>query len=145
MENVVGYKTAMNRKALSAPMVFLQEKEYLTGDCLDYGCGKGYDAKVLGIDSFDPFYKPEKPGKLYNTITCNYVFNVLEPEKVDETMIAIQALLKDEGIAFISVRNDIKGESQKGKDCIQYNRELELPLVKKNGNFRMYLLTKNNY
>ena len=41
--------TAISRKAPSRPMRFLQEHDLLKGRMLDYGCGRGTDAKFLAL------------------------------------------------------------------------------------------------
>lgn len=122
LKAIVGHKTAINRSDLSAPMQYLSERELLKGNnILDYGAGRGQDADRLGIDKYDPFAHLIKnpdtdkfdlthnkwPRKKYDTITNNYVLNVIESEdKIDETIEKIQSLLKDDGLAYITVRRD---------------------------------------
>lgn len=102
------YKTAITRKRLSAPTRFLQEKGLLVGKVLDYGCGKGTDAFLLGADKYDPHFFPEEPKRLYDTIICIYVLNTVPPADTDRIVYKIRSLLKKGGIAYLAVRNDAK-------------------------------------
>jgi len=82
---------------------------YLIGKTLDYGCGHGYDAYLYKMDLYDPFYFPLMPEGPYDTITCNYVLNVIESPVERRFVISdIQSLLAENGNAFITVRNDVK-------------------------------------
>lgn len=71
------HKTAISRTRLSKPMSLFEEYGLLLGNVLDYGCGKGTDVEFLGIEGYDPFYFPELPRKLYDTVTMNYVINTI--------------------------------------------------------------------
>jgi SAM-dependent methyltransferase len=114
----------------------------LEGDCLDYGCGKGYDADSLGIPGYDPNHRPElQPGQ-YDTIICNYVLNVIEsPGKRFDTVMHIMSLLRPGGTAYISVRNDsfVEGYTSRGT----WQGKVSVPfgtLHKKCSGYRMYLV-----
>ena len=66
---VSGYKTAMSRKSESLPLRTILDRVYKNNSIadttvLDYGCGKGADAKHLlnytdSVDSYDPYWKPD--------------------------------------------------------------------------------------
>ncbi|MBY0525572.1 MAG: hypothetical protein K2R98_19360 [Gemmataceae bacterium] len=79
-------RTAITRTSLSAPMAWLHQQGKLTGKCLDYGCGKGFDCDALGILGFDPNHRKSLADLKamltggFRTITCNYVLNVIESE-----------------------------------------------------------------
>lgn len=105
----VAHKTAIVRKKPSAPMVRLKAAGRLVGKMLDYGSGRGFDAKHFGMDSYDPYYSPIMPDGLFDTITCNYVLNVVESitERV-AIMRDIRSRLNCNGRAYITVRNDKK-------------------------------------
>lgn len=131
---VIGYKTAISRHKPSAPMKYLYSQKLFKGKVLDYGCGKGFDANYYKLDRYDPYYYPTaaswfKPGK-YNTITCNYVLNVVSPDEIPRILQSIKALLAPKGTAYITVRRDLKEDAVKGKDCLQYQVYLDLPVVK---------------
>lgn len=138
--------TAINRKQLSTPMRKLQQNSLLKGKLLDYGSGRGNDAKLLGMDQYDPYYYPTYPNEnSYDTITCNYVLNVVTGSEQVSILSNLQKLLTPEGKAYVSVRNDLKRPQQKGRGCKQVQVHLTLPIVAQNSNFKMYLLTKNSY
>jgi hypothetical protein len=138
--------TAINRTKLSTPMRKLQENGLLIGNVLDYGSGRGNDAKLLGIEQYDPYYHPTYPNEnQYDTITCNYVLNVVTGSEQVSILSNLQKLLTTGGKAYVSVRNDLKLPQQKGRGCKQVQVHLTLPIVTQNSNFKMYLLTKTSY
>ena len=144
------HKTAMSRNSLSSAAKYLVEEDLLKGRVLDYGCGKGYDAKELRLYSFDPYYTSctiiDKEGRptwmqKYDTIMCNFVLNTLPKDEWEVVLDNIKKLLAKRGTAYIAVRNDRKnlnGITKKG--TFQIFVELDLPVVKKTGNFIMYSL-----
>ena len=141
-------KTAISRKTVSAPMKFLFDNAYLEneeGEMLDYGCGKGFDADHFNMDKYDLNHFPETPNKKYDLITCNYVLNVIEVEEDRVTVLnKIKSLLKPKGIAYISVRRDVKRDGFTSKGTFQANVELGLPLiVEKKNKFSIYELLEN--
>ena len=142
--------TAIKRKALSTPMKYLVDHDLLKGAVLDYGCGKGDDCDALAIAGYDPFHRPMSmdmtPDSVYDTITCNYVLNVIEDafERM-EVIAQIRRLLTEKGTAYISVRNDakaLKGYTSKG--TWQGHIILDLPIVKKTSGFIMYKVKKHD-
>lgn len=140
--------TAMNRKKLSTPMQYLDQHNLIEGDSLDYGSGRGNDAKLLGMNTYDPYYQPTWPiDQEYKTITCNYVLNVLPYEEREETICKMINLLALNGIIYLSVRNDIKGGQQAGKGCTQYNvtiptsKHYNFKQIKKTSSYRLYFIT----
>jgi hypothetical protein len=138
-------KTAISRTKPAKPMTILSDKGLLKGKKLDYGCGKGLDAETFKMEKFDPHYFPDKPKSLFDTITCQYVLNVVEKEKEAAILKDIQKLLKKEGKAYITVRRDIQKEGLTSKKTFQRNVVLDLPVIseKKNG-FCIYELSKNS-
>jgi len=134
--------TAIARKATSKPMRYLSASGKLLGRVLDFGCGRGYDADAIGCERFDPHYFPSMPDGVFNTIMCNYVFNVIPSlTERDELIGRFRAYLAPGGIAFISVRNDrsnLNGWTNRG--TWQGFIELDLPIEKSNRNFVMYRL-----
>lgn len=107
--------TAKERTKLSFPSQWLLNNNRLHGDILDFGCGFGFDTIDLQnqgfqIDGYDKFHKPEYPAKKYDTIICNYVLNVLQPDEQPEVLMAISELLKPEGKAYFTVRRDLTYE-----------------------------------
>ena len=139
-------KTAIKRNKPSAPMEFLKDSGYLKGQIMDFGCGKGMDADTYKMSKYDPYYFPvqlERYKDTYDTITCNYVLNVLPKDEEKKVLKNIQSLLTEEGKAYITVRRDIKKEGITSKKTFQRNVELRLPVVvEKARRFCIYLLTK---
>ncbi len=100
---------------MSFPTRWLKENNLLKGDILDFGCGFGFDTDELrkegfNIVGYDNYYRPEYPTKRFDTIICNYVLNVLEPKEQAEVLMKVSELLKPTGIAYFSVRRDLKSE-----------------------------------
>jgi len=114
----------------------------IMGAALDYGCGKGFDADHFGMDKYDPHYSPEKPADRYKTITCNYVFNVIDEGQESDLIDSISDLLLKGGRAYITVRRDIKQEGFTSKKTYQRNVFLQLPVLKETSSYCTYILTK---
>ena len=146
MKVVQSYKTAMSRKGASAPLKFLYSKNMISGTVLDYGCGKGSDAKHLidsGFDAkgYDPYWNPiDIDNQKFDTILCTYVFNVLDYEEEELLLSSIKNHLKDDGQAYITVRRDVKKDGYTSRG-FQRNVNLNLPIVKENSGFCIYKLS----
>lgn len=139
----LSYKTAISRNKLSAPMQYLLNKNFISGNCLDFGCGKGFDANTLNLHKYDPHFYPTLPNILFDNIFCNYVLNVIPLEQENKILNEIKALLKTGGRAFITVRRDISVEGYTVKGTLQRNVILSLPIVYESKNkFCIYLLEK---
>lgn len=134
--------TAIARKAPSRPTRYLSACGMLRGRVLDYGCGRGKDADVFGLEKFDPYYFPDMPVGAFDTIVCNYVLNVVpSPDGRSCILATIQSMLRRGGIAYITVRNDRKKlNGWTKRKTWQGLIELPLPIVTTNSNFTMYLL-----
>lgn len=133
--------SAIARTNPSRPMRFLFEKGLLVGKMMDYGCGRGSDAKFFGMDAYDPFWMPEKPTDKYDTITCHFVMNVVD-EKIQKDILAdIKKLLNPGGNAYITVRRDIK-ENYYVRGYQQRLVYIELESIEKNNSYEIYKLTK---
>lgn len=153
--------TAIARKTLPVPVKWLLANELIHGHVLDYGCGKCKvlnshiirDKKgVLSITSYDPHYAPWEPSfvlpKLrWDVILCTYVLCTLEIGFEKPILEDIQSRLQDNGIAYITVRNDKPkggyGTSSKGT----FQRKVHLPylpLFRLCPQYRIYLLTKSS-
>ena len=142
-KNKVAYKTAITRSKISAPMKWLNENGLINGKCLDFGCGKGFDADLLNIDKYDPHYYPDGTLKRYDVITCTYVLNVLEDFDQIIVLNEIKKLLRPNGVAYITVRRDIKKEGYTKKGTYQCNVVLDLPTInKKSRGYETYILNK---
>jgi hypothetical protein len=142
MENL-SYKTAIKRNTLSAPLKWLLCKGMISDTHLDYGCGRGDDAKTMGYDKYDPWYFPKLPTKKYSSITCTYVLNVIKTKKErNEVIKKLKHYLKPGGVAYIAVRRDIKREGKTSIGTHQYNVELNLPVLRETKGFAIYEVRK---
>jgi hypothetical protein len=136
-----GARTAISRSKPSLPMQYLEKRGLLTGRMLDYGAGRGFDADHFGMEKYDPTYWPGRPEGPFDTITSNYVLNVVPPEAEDEILSDIEGLLAPGGKAYIAVRRDVKQDGFTSTDTYQRRVFLDLPvLVEKKGAFAIYVL-----
>jgi len=142
------YNTAIARKNPSSPLVTLERLGLIHGTLLDYGCGKGADGRYLQsknieVDSYDPHWSPiSLEGKVYDTILCTYVLNVIESDQERDFLVKdILKHLKPKGKAYLSVRRDLKKEGKTSRG-FQKNITLNYPVVKeKRNNFCIYELS----
>lgn len=137
--------TAIARRKPSAPMQALDAKGLLVGRKLDYGCGRGLDAETYDMDAYDPHYRPIDPEGPYDTITCNYVLNVIpDPVEREAVVESIRRLLGPGGRAYITVRDDkssLNGDTTRA--TWQGLITLDLPIAQqKAGQYITYLLER---
>lgn len=109
--------TAISRKNVSVPMRMFESAGLLLGRVLDYGCGRGKDVELLGLEGYDPHFFPEKPKGLYDTVTMNYVINTISDH--DGRMDAIRGawdLLNVGGYLVVSARKvmEVKKNASNG-------------------------------
>jgi len=140
-------RTAITRKAPSLPMRHLSGTGLLVGRTLDYGCGRGYDADHFKMAKFDPHFAPERPKGKFDTIVCNYVLNVVSIPTERQILDDIKSLLVEGGIAYVSVRRDLKklittrtGYNQR---LVSINARGWTLFHEVKGRYAMYKLTKN--
>lgn len=127
--------TAKERDKISFPTKWLYRNQLLSGNILDFGCGLGADVKALEelglpVIGYDPFYAPDFPAQKFDTIICNYVFNVLEIDFQEDLLLQISSLIKENGCAYIVVRRDLKYEGFRTHKIHQkttYQRNVILP------------------
>lgn len=138
--------TAIGRKKPSAPIVYLLDHCFvniLNHHTLDFGCGRGYDAKTFMFDKYDPHFFPTVPfAEQYDRVVCNYVLNVIPKEEEAKVIKNIKACLKPGGIAYITVRRDIKKEGYTSKGTFQRHVFLPYPKVREDSNFCIYEVKK---
>ncbi len=136
--------TAKGRTLISRPMSYLHSMGLLKGRVLDYGCGFGQDARRLknlgvNIHSYDPHLHPDLARGKFNTITCNYVLNVIDEHERLTVLAHIRTLLRKNGVAYITVRRDIKADYVTKKGTHQYLVFLPAPVqTTLTGAFIMY-------
>lgn len=120
VKNYNPFVTAKTRKGMSKPTRILFNKDLLVGKVLDYGCGKGKDTedlKALGIDikGYDKYNEDFKNEDLlkekYDTVICNYVFNVIAD--LEEHKGVLEQLKSIGDTVYISVRTDSKARKDK--------------------------------
>ncbi len=93
-----GYKKYMNN-------IFSSIKDYLKGDCLDYGCGKIHilsniiNDNKINCDFYDLYYYPILVNKKYDTIILVEVFEHFR-EPYDE-LLKIKKMLNNKGRIII--------------------------------------------
>lgn len=134
--------TAINRKKPSSPMKVIFSRELLKGRILDFGCGKGFDADHFDLEDYDPYYRPIKlESGVYDTVTCIYVFNVLQESMEEELLYTIKCLLKQDGKAYIAVRRDIVQEGFTSRGTYQRYVELDLPKLVETSKFCIYVIS----
>lgn len=143
-------RTAIKRNKLSKPAFYLKAKGLLKGAVIDYGCGRGDDARELKCDGWDKHHDAVGGGALplneYDTVMCNYVLNVLR--KKDDRNYVIDdmiALMAPGGVGYISVRNDrnaLNGKTLSGS--WQGFIDLDLEIVTMNRAFVMYKVTEKD-
>jgi hypothetical protein len=158
MENH-SHRTAITRNRLSAPMKYLVDNHYIHAinqpSSLDFGCGKGQDADMLGMTKYDPYFFPKTPLIKYALVTCNYVLNVVLPGEQRKILSSIEKLLwPAESVAYISVRRDVKKDGFTNRGTYQRNviltqkdvakLRLRLETIHENSNFCIYRLTPKN-
>ena len=143
MKNLA-YKTAISRKAPSAPMKWLDANGKLLGKKLDYGCGKGYDAETFGMEKYDPhFFKCDDfcAGE-FDTITSNFVLNVIADEKERQFVLdSIIHWLKPDGHAYVTIRADkdkLKGYTSKGTFQTYVTMPSDWKLLHKGSGYETY-------
>jgi hypothetical protein len=134
------YLTAIHRVTPSAPARSLKKAGLLLGRMLDYGCGYGKDAETYGMDKYDTHFCPHRPEGEYDTVTCTYVLNVVDPKDVPYILGDIQGLLAPGGRAYLTVRRDLKASTVKGRGTFQRNVILNLPVTLKGKGYCTYLM-----
>lgn len=113
--NKYSHLTAKERYNLSFPAKIIFNQNLLIGEVLDFGCGFGNDVKILkekgiNIEGYDKHYFPEYPTKIFDTIICFYVLNVLLPEEQATVLMELSRLIKPNGKVYIAVRRDLQFE-----------------------------------
>lgn len=135
--NDLSHKTAITRSKISVPMRKLIENDLLTPEqtILDYGCGKGSDAQFLlekGFDmsGYDPYFFPRTEvlkDEFFDVVTCNYVLNVIKLDSIEEELLQnIKRVLKPGGIAYITVRRDVKQDGYTSKGTYQRDYKFQM-------------------
>jgi SAM-dependent methyltransferase len=99
------------------------------GRCLDYGCGKGFDADHYNFKKYDPHFFPKKPVGRFDLVVCNYVLNVIEEKYEEELLDELRSYLRPHGMCYVSVRADVKKDGFTSRGTFQRTVELDYPIV----------------
>lgn len=134
------WKTAIKRTKPSRPMAWLSKNSLLVGRVLDFGCGQGFDASHFNLEKYDPKWSPNLPEGRFDTITCNYVLNVIESQREREVIDQITSLLNPGGIAYITVRRDVKRDGFTKRGTYQRMVTLNAEVIVENNGFCIYKL-----
>lgn len=141
------HKTAIGRTKPSAPARLLVSQGLIKGldygYVLDYGCGRGFDASYYGWERYDPYYCPDlRIFRDYDTILCSYVLNTLHKREEAKILTHIQDLLASDGVAYITVRRNLKKSGFTNKGTYQRIVRLNLPIVEENSDYCIYRMDK---
>lgn len=156
--------TAIKRTGPSAPLRWLLKTGYLSpwardvggsgkpATHLDYGCGHGADVRhlrELGYDAhgYDPNW-PENstlsdgfvryPPVAFDVVLCTYVLNVIrDKHERDEALAMINVLTKPGGVAFVTVRRDLDGDTESQRVI-----HLDFPSIVAGTGFEIYRIDK---
>lgn len=108
-------------------------------EAMDYGYGRGDDARWLGWPCLDPEHRPEMPAGQFQRVTCIYVLNVLPRREWAGVLWGIRGKLQDAGLALIAVRRDIGRRGQPGVQGVRQTWvRLDLPVLKETCEFCIY-------
>lgn len=149
--NNKSYLTAIARKNISAPAKYLLNNGFVSGEVLDYGCGRGMDAAVLKrkgfkVQQYDPYHYLYSPpiikSSSYDTILCTYVLNVVDRETRISIIGDVKRLLKSGGKAYFSVRRDIKEEGWTRRGTYQKNVIMPYKVIEENRKYCIYEVPK---
>ncbi|MFN9718965.1 MAG: hypothetical protein ACK58L_09750 [Planctomycetota bacterium] len=135
---------APDRSTLSKTAKILIDRNLVRGRVLDYVCGLGFDADQQGWEAYDPYYRPDEPTGLYDTILVNHVANILTRASRRELFRAVNALLASGGVAYISVARNIPISGKPGpRRRIQNYVNLALPSIFSDDEEEIYQLAKD--
>jgi hypothetical protein len=123
---VTGYQTAMARTGPSRPVWILARDGWLgmggkPPSILDYGSGRGADARWLECDAYDPHFGPKRLDRRrrWDRVLMTYVVNVLDPPERRQALLDAWSLVKAGGWLLVTTRADVSTE-QAGRGCTQY-------------------------
>lgn len=140
--------TAVSRKEMSLPLQHIMKKYTIHHKkILDYGCGRGEDvrqllSRAIKVEGYDPYYQPERPAGTFSVVLCTYVLNVLDPRKVDDVIEDVFKYLNKWGVAFFTVRRNIRKEGFTSKGTQQWMVHLPFEKELETSEFCIYKVKK---
>jgi len=139
MATIQGASTAIQRTRAPEPLRWLNNHNLIKGRALDYGSGRQcwYD-----MVCYDPYWRPVKLSGLFDTITCNYVLNVVPQATQRSVLNKIHRLLRPGGTAYITVRRDIPRAGKQGRGTFQRYIKLGLPSIRRTSGYEIYKMEK---
>ena len=133
---------AICHQQVSDAAQWLVENDCIGGRVLDFGCGHGFDADHFGWCGYDPYYRQLLPDGAFDTIVCNHVLNMLTRWSREAALQKIEALLNDDGNAWLIVPRNIPSTGKLGtRKRIQNFVVLELPSVFLDDKFEIYKMS----
>ena len=134
---------AIKRTTPSRAAAFLNKQ--VRGRVLDYGCGWGFDADHFKWESFDPYYRPQKPAGKFDSIVCISVINALSHNNRTKVIEKIRDLLTDGGHAYFAVPRDLPVTGKLGiHHSLQNYVVLELPSIYSDASLEIYAFSKRS-
>ena len=95
------------------------------------------------MDAYDPYYRPAEPAGRYDTIVCTLVLNALSRNNRAKVLARIQALLAEDGQAYLGVARDLPSTGKLGMHhSLQNYVVLTLPSVYVDAQLEIYRLSK---
>jgi hypothetical protein len=111
-----GFNTSLPRSKASTPITHWRKMGLLSGDVLDFGCGK----ETHEFYKFDPFMSPDYSllRRDWDVVMCNYVLNVQPSDHLIHEICALLSRLSP--LVLIAVLTDSKLSGQRsvgGRDA----------------------------
>lgn len=99
---------------------------------------------IRSIFSYDPYYQPVMPEGKFDAILCTYVLCTVEEKEQTFILWDMQRRLNENGIGFVSVRNDTPKQGYGVSSRGTYQRKVVLDFLyrlRATSQYRIYLLT----
>ena len=135
---------AIRRSTPSRAAEYLKTQGLATGRVIDYGCGYGFDAQHFGWEAYDPFYGPELPSGVFNTVVCTNVLSALSRRNRADVVERVNAILDEAGVAFFAVPRNLPRTGRLGiGHTLQNYVVLTLPVVYEDRWLAIYRMEKD--
>ena len=138
-------RTAITRNGPSAPVKALWKAGLIKAPVLDFGSGRGEDArwlrgKGLKVDAYDPHHGPTQlPERKYATVLATYVHCVLPRAQQTKATQQVRSRLRDGGRGLITVRTDTCPSPPGGvQECVK----MSFPVAERGSGFQTFEVSK---